>query len=103
MRLRSRGDRPGRRHTSSNRTLSVISVSRGATSPHGARIGVWVFAILSSSEVLAEKVGELAERDQLHPVVQVHVASARNHHEFLRFGGELVRFLAELARVRFRP
>jgi hypothetical protein len=47
MRLRSRGLSPGRRHTSSNRTLSLISVRRGAMSPHGARIGVLSFAMAS--------------------------------------------------------
>jgi hypothetical protein len=47
MRLRSRELSPGRRHTSSNRTVSLISVRRGAMSPHGARIGVLSFAMAS--------------------------------------------------------
>jgi hypothetical protein len=38
---------PGRRQTSSNRTVSLISVRRGAMSPHGARIGTLSFAMAS--------------------------------------------------------
>ena len=38
---------PGRRQTSSNRTVLLISVRRGAMSPQGARIGVFTSAMAS--------------------------------------------------------
>jgi hypothetical protein len=53
--------------------------------------------LLPPLEILGEKGREPVERDQVHPVVQVDLASARNDQEFLRLGGEVVEFLAELA------
>src|SRR5918994_6979315 len=52
-----------------------------------------------SCEMLAEEGGKLVERDQVDPVVQVHVAGARHDQELLRFRSEPVGMLAEDARV----
>jgi hypothetical protein len=40
--------------------------------------------------MLGEKRHELAERDEVHPIVHVELASAQHDEEFLRLGGARV-------------
>src|SRR5512143_545686 len=51
MRLRSRGDSPGRFQTSPKRTLSVYSPSAGAMSAYGLRVGSLAISVSPSSFV----------------------------------------------------
>jgi len=44
---------------------------------------------------LKERI-QLVEGDQVHPIIEVHMARAGNDDQFLRFGGQLVGVLAEL-------
>src|SRR5271170_4016051 len=66
IRLRSRGDRPGRSHTSPNKTLSVYSASAGAMCPNALRALVGSFGMVLSFQVLESGVVARASggRDQ---------------------------------------
>jgi hypothetical protein len=48
-------------------------------------------------QVLLEECVQFPERDQVHPVVEIHVPCARHHDQLLRLGRQLVCLFAELA------
>src|ERR1051326_2402865 len=49
--------------------------------------------------MLAEKGRKLLERDELHPVVEIHMTGAGDDEEFLWLTGKAVSLFAELSRV----
>lgn len=54
----------------------------------------------SCRQAPGEEVGQLVEWDDVHSIVQIRVACARDQHELLRLRGGRVGGLAEVARVR---
>ena len=62
-------------------------------------LGVGEF-LASSGKVAAEEGFELVPRDEVHAVVKIDVARARDKDQLLRLRRVLVGILAELARVR---
>lgn len=50
-------------------------------------------------QVFREKGSELVPRDEIRPVVKIHVTGTRNDDEFLGFAGEAVGLLAEFLGV----
>ena len=51
---------------------------------------------LSVLQLLLEERGEFVERDQVDPVVQIHMVGAGDNQQLLRFARQPKRFLAEL-------
>src|SRR4051794_10585449 len=71
--------------------------SRPAVAERINRDGFMAIAVASVVllQVVAKEGRELVEGDEVHPVVQVHVASTLNKQQFLGPGGTLVRVLAD--------
>ena len=59
-----------------------------------ARLG-----IAYEPEMLVEEIGQLVERDHVHPVVQIDMVGAGDDHEFLRLGRGRVGGFAEIPRM----
>ena len=77
---------------------------------HGSLRGGWPGAATwpwahraSSSEMLIEERLQLVEGNEVHAIIKVDVACARDADDLLGLGGTLVRVLAELAREPDRP
>jgi hypothetical protein len=48
------------------------------------------------AEIASEEVAQLAEGDEVHPVIEIHVTGPRDDDQFLGFGRPLIGVLAEL-------
>src|SRR6516162_2837089 len=48
-------------------------------------------------QVVPEELGQFIERDEVYPIVKIHVASARNDEQFFGLAGQPVSLFAELS------